>query len=194
MAKGDVFFNFDIEQLVYKYYLDKEDTENIIDVIEAPINNCILFADPHNFPIRYWASMVDLSSREQLPQYTNTCCWWDRHTFATHPLGLPVSRKGDAFETDGVFCSFGCMKAYLLENIKNIRYKNSMTLILVLYKLLFQRDIETITPSPHWKLLSVYGGHLDIMDLRKAIGNTVYEETINEVKMQCSSRCFKEVN
>lgn len=66
--------------------------------------------------------------------------------------------------TDGIFCSFNCCLAYILDN-NNELYKNSQQL---LYKMLEDLNIQVnvIKPSPHWKTLKSYGGIYSIQDFR----------------------------
>jgi len=199
MTKGCFILEIDIEDIVTKYYISKDDNDiELLDLHTEPDQGCILFADPNNFPIKYWLTMKNISNNEKLPSYTNSNCWWDKNSFGTHPLGLPISYncKDDSFETEGIFCSFACMKAYLNKRLNNPYYKNSPGLIHLLYFKLFKKNIERITPSPDWRLLKEYGGELSIMDLRRMIGKTIFESTINHVKpvMYTINDCLKEID
>ena len=154
-----------------------------------------------------------------LPSHTSKPCWWCRHTFATKVLGCPIKynpcklnsvertrveqkfRKSklsttalDFFETEGMFCSFPCVKAYILSQNLNSRYKESTTLLSLLYIKLTGSTITHIPPSPSWKVLVEYGGHLTIKEYRATFGKLEYTETVSVRRpyMFCSSKYIEE--
>lgn len=114
------------------------------------------------------------------------CCWYCRHNVPTdwHPLGIPIkyNKENNAFECDGVFCSFNCIVAYLAEH-NQYRYKDSTVLLLMMYRHIFNkhRDITKISPSPSWKLLKEYGGHLSIEEYRNCIMNSVEYKSLQQL-------------
>lgn len=79
----------------------------------------------------------------------------------------------DYYETDGIFCSVNCCYTFILENKKNPLYVDSEYL---LHKIHFDIDKTDakINPSPHWRLLKVYGGTLDISSFRSNISRLEY--------------------
>lgn len=81
----------------------------------------------------------------------------------------------DYYSTDGVFCSFNCCKAFIRENKHNKLYENSDTLLNKLYQDMYGVKNIVINPAPHWRLLSVYGGHLSIQQMREKFNKTTYE-------------------
>lgn len=154
-----------------------------------------------------------------LPSHTSKPCWWCRHTFATKVLGCPIKynpcklnsvertrveqkfRKSklpttsfDFFETEGIFCSFPCIKAYILSHNLNSRYKESSTLLSLLYLKLTGSSISYIPPAPSWKVLIEYGGHLNIKEYRATFGKLEYTETVSIRRpyMFCSSKYIEE--
>ncbi len=166
--------------------------------------NAIYFIDPHKNVTKYVVGMIDVHDYGALPIYTSKPCWWCRHSFATCPIGLPIeyyphessSRKkiaretaltkanlsldrNDFFITDGLFCSFPCCKAYYNDCRDEIKYRESLTLILVLYTKLVNHTPQTIPEAPHWKLLKSYGGHLTIDEFRQTFGKLEYVQTPN---------------
>src|SRR5690606_29070975 len=82
----------------------------------------------------------------------------------------PISNN--VFETDGVFCSFNCCLAFINDNSTNPKYKLSKNLLMNIYHIV--NNIKTLNvkelfkPSPSWRLLKEYGGHLTIDDFRKS--------------------------
>lgn len=136
-------------------------------------------------------------------------CWFCRHTVPMdwHPVGLPIKhryvvndtgQKIDQFDCEGVFCSFNCCIAYLNEHIE-YRYKDSAVLVAMLYRKIFNQPkmITNIMPSPSWKLLKEYGGHLHIEDYRKCIQFIEYKSMQQilykqELKIQNGTEVFVE--
>ena len=59
------------------------------------------------------------------------------------------------YETDGVFCSFNCCKAYITENKQNTMYNNSeiSTIKSVYFNTIMGTKTTVINPAPHWRLL-----------------------------------------
>lgn len=100
----------------------------------------------------------------------------------------------DFFETEGVFCSFPCIKAYILSQNLNSRYKESNTLLSLLYLKLTGNSISHIPPAPSWKILIEYGGHLTIKEYRATFGKLEYTESVSVRRpyMFCSSKYIEE--
>ena len=81
----------------------------------------------------------------------------------------------DYYETDGVFCSFNCCKAYIQDNKHNNRYDNSMMLLTKMYNELMGTKYVKITAAPHWRLIEQYGGHLNIIKFRESFNKIDYK-------------------
>ena len=100
-----------------------------------------------------------------LTNYTqNTKCWWCKHHFEEHAIGLPENYYDDKFEMIGNFCSFNCAKAYNMDLADNNIWKRN-SLLDYLYQLTYNEDKE-IHVAPHWKTLTDYGGNLSIEQFR----------------------------
>lgn len=69
------------------------------------------------------------------------------------------------YETEGIFCSFNCCYAYIEQNKRNCQYDSSLNLLSFIYQELFDLDFD-ISPAPDWRLLSLFGGSLDIDNYR----------------------------
>lgn len=87
--------------------------------------------------------------------------------------------KNEYYETDGIFCSFNCCKAFIKDNKHNNMYIDSDNLLIKLYT-----DINSnseniksvkINPAPHWRLLKEYGGHLSITEFREKFNKCTYD-------------------
>lgn len=182
----------------------------------------IMFLDPHKAQVKFWGIMIDMTDNGPLPRYSSKPCWWCRNKFSYHPLGCPVrynnhKNKGldkerieeriaelnislengnDFFETEGIFCTFPCVKAYILDQIsktKSPKYKKSLTLLTLLY-LKLVGNVTTIPTAGSWKLTTDWGGHMTPNEFRSSTGLLEYTETVNTRRpyMFCSSTLVRE--
>ena len=190
----------------YYYELKEENCTTLLRNNSTIDNskNVIYFIDPHKNVTKYLVSIVDVHDYGSLPIYTSKPCWWCRHSFISCPIGLPIeyyshepsSHKkiareaaltkanlpldmNDFFITDGLFCSFPCCKAFISDCCDEIKYHQSLTLLLLLYSKLTNRTTNAIPGAPHWKLLKAYGGHLTIDEFRQTFGKLEYVQTPN---------------
>lgn len=79
------------------------------------------------------------------------------------------------YQTDGVFCSFNCCKAYIIDNKHNTLYNNSSLLLNHLFNSIMETKISVIAPAPHWRFLQQYGGHLNIVQFRESFNKIDYD-------------------
>ena len=86
-----------------------------------------------------------------------TKCWWCKHCFDNHAVGLPENYIDNKFQLIGNFCSYNCAKSYNLDLTDNNIWKRN-SLLSFLYTLTYSEDKEII-PAPHWKVLKDFGGN-----------------------------------
>lgn len=95
--------------------------------------------------------------------------------------------KEEYYNTDGVFCSFNCCKAFIKDNKHNNLYQHSDTLLVKMYNDMNPtsdtKNIK-INPAPHWRLLKEYGGHLSIKEYRDNFNKCTYDY-YGTIKPQC---------
>lgn len=182
--------------------------ERTSDILNEKSDRYQYFLDSKKNRRKMWLHMVDFARDGPLPSCTDIPCMWCREPFITCPLGIPVSflasdsqsreRKNimkkcknmnipidstfEFFETDGVYCSFPCIKSQILQEYSNPRYKNSLSLLSLLYMKLFDQHVHTIPSAPSWKLLSRWGGHMTVEEWRSSFDRIVYNQTINIMK------------
>lgn len=183
----------------------------------------VFFIDPQRGHVKLWATMIDFTIAGAIPRMTKRPCWSCRNKFNTQPIGCPVrynptpqnpihanriknkfkemnvpfnENELDFFETEGIFCSFPCVKFYILDQIsktKSTKYKKALEYLSLLYYKITGENI--IIPSlSSWKLSVDWGGHLTPSELRASFGNLDYIETVNVMRpyMFCSSNWIKE--
>ena len=80
------------------------------------------------------------------------------------------------YETDGVFCSFNCMKAFVNEHkgYDNL-YEHSDFLICKMYFDMYGVKNVNINPAPHWRLLPEYGGYMPIDKYRENFNKSSFQ-------------------
>ena len=81
----------------------------------------------------------------------------------------------DCYETDGSFCSFNCLYAFILDNKRDPLYTHSEMLFFKMYKDITGSTLSKILPAPHWRYLKEYGGSLDIHTFRNGFNRILYE-------------------
>lgn len=191
----------------------------ISEILHEKSKRNLYFLDSRKIPNKLWGTMFDVTSNGCLPVSVQKPCWWCRHNFQTRPIGCPLRynphkssgiekerfeekskaagldcETNDFFETEGYFCSFPCCKAYILDQqFANIKYKDSATLLTLLYFKIYG-STPTFPCAPTWKILKEYGGHLNISEFRCSFGRLEYEPTVNTRRpyMYCSSQYISE--
>ena len=177
---------------------------NLSDLMHEKSNRYITIVDPSKNHIKMWISMIDFTKAVFLPISTNKPCWWCRGQFATSPIGCPVryysnhiserkkdriqqklqsinlpSDTTDFFETEGIFCSFPCCKAYILSKQHRSKYNESCTLLTLMYQKLFGY-IQIIKHAGSVHTIDIWGGHLTLQEFRDSFCQLTYNTTPNE--------------
>lgn len=85
--------------------------------------------------------------------------------------------------TDGVFCSFNCILAYIKENRHKSIYNNSEHLVVKMYYDIHGTILQNASIAPDWRLLDIFGGYLTIEQFRNNFEKIKYEQvyTLNKV-------------
>ena len=81
----------------------------------------------------------------------------------------------DCYLTDGIFCSFNCCMSYINDNKQNSLYDMSEMLLLKMYNTIYPKSITNIEYAPSWKMLTEYGGNLDIIQFRNSFNKIEYK-------------------
>jgi hypothetical protein len=108
-----------------------------------------------------------------------------------------IPTEKNYYITDGIFCSFNCVLAFINDNKTNIFYKESPHLLSHLYRdftgnnLSIGSNGDKLIPAPHWRLLKNYGGFMDINEFRNSFNFANYNFIFNTVDMKTISKIFK---
>ena len=200
-------------------FVNEEEVDiSVNDLMHEKSKRAYYFLDTRKIQNKFWNIMIDTTMNGSLPSTTTKPCWWCRHSFQTKPIGCPLRYNvnkqngiekerfdekfisadlpidtNDFFETEGIFCSFPCCKAYILNQRNSSKYKESATLLTLLFYI-FYNKVADFDPAPSWKLLKDYGGHLTIQEFRSTFGKLAYDETVNIRRpfMFCSSQYIAE--
>jgi hypothetical protein len=212
----------DIQETLVEFNKDDVTIGNLLHEKSKKSKRSIMFLDPHRCKVKFWGTMSDLTLNGPLPRYTNNPCWWCRNKFSSHPIGCPIrynyqknsgidkerieevmtdlnlslENGNDFFETEGMFCTFPCVKAYIIDQIartKSATYRKALTLLTLLYFKLIG-TLEKIPIAGTWKLTTDWGGHMSPLEFRASNGILEYTETVNTKRpyMFCSSNLIKE--
>lgn len=217
------YFNFNPFTEDKQENVKEEDMVNFLHEKDKKKRRGMYFLDPQRGTVKIWAVMIDFTINGPLPVSTKKPCWSCRSKFTTNPIGCPVKYNPtpknpvqiarlmerfkemnhvvdknnlDFFETEGIFCSFPCVKYYILEQLaktKSVKYKKALEYLSLLYYK-FTGEMLIIQPSPSWNLTVDWGGHLTPSEYRASIGNLEYTETVNVLRpyMFCSSNWIRE--
>ncbi len=118
-----------------------------------------------------------------IPENTNIHCWWCCHKFEGKPLCMPVKYDSikKLFICKGVFCSFGCTKAYILNmnTVNNLRISQNLTLM----SLHMGNNLrQPITCAPPREVLSIFGGYMDIKEFREKSNKNITVKTMDTTR------------
>jgi len=97
------------------------------------------------------------------------CC--HPYDFEARDLCLPVNYDNSTFETIGHFCSWECMKAYVVYTKDDIKF-NKFSLITMMRQRMNLYD--PVKEAPHRECLEAFGGHMTIEEFRKNNETFVY--------------------
>jgi len=91
--------------------------------------------------------------------------------------------KNEYFDGEGIFCSFNCMLGYYYDNqTKNVRYKDTPSLIYLLYYYLYGKYPDKLKKASSWKLLKEFGGDQSIEEFRKNFSFVSYTDMNQYIK------------
>ena len=79
------------------------------------------------------------------------------------------------YVTDGVFCSFNCVRAFIEDRKHIVKYRDSKVLLNRMYNDMIGGKCSVIESAPNWRLLNVYGGPMTINEFRNNFNKVDFE-------------------
>ena len=160
-----------------------------VTTLDMPTKDKVLDVETKKM-IEYVSSTVNLSKGKRYR------CWWCTLVIDGESLGCPIGASCEAsatYSTDGVFCSFNCVKAYINEKERtDVMYKNSHVLLAHMFcEMKGCIQPVTVTPSPEKSLLAEYGGHMTEDQYRHCFDRIVYTKK-GIIKMFPTTAIFQE--
>lgn len=111
---------------------------------------------------------IDGNNRNEWPLSVNIACNWCCHQFEGPPCAIPNKVLNGKFYVSGCFCSFNCAAAHIFDkNSRNMWEQYS--LLILLYKAVYNKNIYKIPVSPPKESLKMFGGYFTIEEYRKTL-------------------------
>lgn len=104
----------------------------------------------------------------EFPEKTDIHCWWCCHQFTCQPCPMPTKydERLDKFSLTGIFCSWGCVKAYSFDMNDYRKHIRSGIITILIKKTYGTVYAVTIKPAPPRQCLKMFGGYLSIDEFR----------------------------
>ena len=152
---------------------------------------------PFSCPLSYNPMMLKKSYRSAISKSHHTLKELRSGSRGTLDISpdMAIECSKSSFVTDGWFCSPNCLIAFVNENKTDPVYHNSKDLIAKMISSFQQTASKLPPPSPHWRLLTRFGGHLSIEHFRENISKIAYEDkgtTRTKILYNPISRCYEE--
>jgi hypothetical protein len=143
-----------------KYYRDKDFSMYQPEIKESK--------DTTFKKLRVITCLKTVIKDSQFPETTDISCWWCCHTFKTCPCTLPVEYDAytKKFKCIGIFCSWGCVKAYNYD-LKDRKVDERNSFISLIIKQMYSIcTAVSIKSSPPRQTLKMFGGYMTIDEFR----------------------------
>jgi hypothetical protein len=169
------------------------ETKNLFVTMIDSIKKCELTTSPDErcwwcratFTTRAIGCPLRYTSRTIVKTFTSDVS--KEHFVLEQPI--PIDEKADEsdvtilpayYETDGIFCSFNCCRAFIEQELCNSKtrhyYKESMYLLMKMYADFHGTYPNKLKPAPSWRLLKEYGGYMTIEEFRNGFNINCYTE------------------
>jgi hypothetical protein len=118
--------------------------------------------------IKVVTTLKNVIAENDWPNEVDVCCWWCCHKFCGSPCTLPTKydQLRKRFTFVGIFCSWGCVKAYNCERNDHMKNERSCLITLLVKQLYGMCDAVCIKTAPPRQTLKMFGGYLDIEEFR----------------------------
>ena len=154
-------------EIKYIKYLEKK-IEKLKVELEHHNKNISSDVFSHNYNIKKIVnSLINIEDNKYvLNEKSDLHCWWCCHVFDNIPFPLPNKFYKEKFFVFGIFCSASCALSYNLD-MQDHKIWERMSIIIKLYNLLTDENIDTINPALPRQSLNIFGGYYNIEDFRE---------------------------
>ncbi len=115
-------------------------------------------------------------------------CWYCGLNFKGLPCFIPrqirTTAYGKEYDAHGIFCGFACAFSFLNNSAEFIKDKSStdkLSMLKMLFIQFYGKKPVELREAPCVYDLSIYGGHMDIMEYRNAL-KTINTSMISEAR------------
>lgn len=154
---------------------------------------------PIGCPIKYVNSIVEKSylsyitkdryyMKENVTQSKLNGVCKDDSSEIIHISPLPKNY----YLTDGCFCSFNCMIAFIRDNNHDPFYKESYSLAHGMYYDFYGKKVH-LKSAPHWRLLEEFGGSKSIVEFRQTFDAISYDHMFTVRDIRSVGHVYKEM-
>ncbi len=191
------------------------------------VQSTLCFWDKHPFdthpigcPIRYVSPVLQKTVyseitkerydiRQSVPRMNSLTDEKNNCITGQRPANEVCINENGYYEVDGSFCSGNCVLAFIQSQRNNPLYSHSKSLLYKMYLEHNQRleppvrsnqRLEPpvrITPAADWRLLSAFGGYMDINTFRDSFNNFTYHEKMYNItkvpKMNYIGKVYEEL-
>lgn len=146
-----------------------------VTTLDTPAKDKILDVETKKM-VQYISSTIAFSEDRRYR------CWWCTLSIDAEPVGCPLGVSEDegqkTYSTDGIFCSFNCVKAYILDKERtDVTYKTSHVLLAhMVCDMNGCVSPVSVEPAPDKRLLSEYGGFMTEDQYRHCFDRMMYTE------------------
>jgi hypothetical protein len=95
------------------------------------------------------------------------CC----NPYQTQDLSLPVKYMKETFETYGHYCSWECMKAYVIYSVDDVKFNKFTLITLMRHKMGISGNVRDAPPK---HMLKCFGGTMSIDEFRSTNASYTY--------------------
>jgi hypothetical protein len=173
-----------------------------VTTLDAPTKDKVLDVETKKM-VQYVSSSVNFARGKRYR------CWWCTLLIDSEPIGCPINvlhpggptkangplseAASKTYSTDGVFCSFNCIKAYINEKERSdVMYKNSHVLLAhMVCDMRGAVEPVSVDPAPDKRLLADYGGYMTDDQYRHCFDRMLYTEK-GIIKMFPTTVIFQE--
>jgi hypothetical protein len=165
---------FNEQYILFLKGVSLEDVISIEDIFNQEIIEIDSSNDSKCKDIIVWDKVPSIfTNLENWIGSTNIRCWFCTLKFKSTPWFIITNinkySDGKIMDVKGNFCSCGCLMGFVKKNYSNREHFDIYHNVYSLFKIMYNRSIDYITPSPEMYCLKMYGGNLNIEEYQSEL-------------------------